>query len=171
MQHEIESLKTLLAEANKRLSDLECQISQKLAWPCVGDTYYFVDGDGDVAETKWDSDLYDNARRSVGNIYPTAADGDKAIERMRVRHQLQQLANESWEGVEYTWAGRKQAKYVLYFDHDGRKWEVSGYSRTQHVGQVHFRTEGAAEQAIQTIGEERLKTLLVDAVTTTNDEG
>lgn len=171
MQHEIESLKTLLAEANKRLSDLECQIGQKLAWPCAGDTYYFVDGDCDVVETKWDSDLHDNARRSVGNIYRTAADGDKAIERMRVLQQLQQLARDSWDGLECTWAGHKQAKYVLYFDHDGRKWEVSGYNHSQHVGQIHFHTEDAAEQAIQTIGEERLKTLLVDTVTTTNDEG
>lgn len=160
MQHEIESLKNLLAEAGKRLSDLECQISQKLAWPCVGDTYYFVDGDCDVVETKWDSDLHDNARLSVGNVYRTAADGDKAIERMRVRYQLQQLANESWDGVKYNWADHKHAKYVLYFDHDGRKWEVSGYCRTQHAGQVHFRTEGAAEQAIRIIGEERLKLLL-----------
>ncbi len=160
MQHEIESLKTLLAEATKRLSDLECQIGQKLAWPCVGESYYFVDADCDVVETKWDNDHCNNARLNVGNVYRTVADGEKAVERMLVQRQLQQLASESWDGVEYTWVDHRRAKYVLYFDHDGQTWEVYGCSHTQHIGQIHFRTQDAAKQAVETVGEERLKTLL-----------
>lgn len=164
MKTEIEKLEAAIAAANKKLAELKAADAAQAekAWPQVGDTYFFVDGDGDVLDSQWDSDLRDASRMNIGNVFRTVAEAEHEIERRMVLTELRQLARESWGGGKADWSNSAQDKWSLRFDHNTGTWGAYVYNSLQCQGAVWFDTASAAQSAIETIGADRLMLLLED---------
>lgn len=164
MTTEIEQLEAAIAAANEKLAELKAAgaTHAEKAWPQVGDTYFFVDGDGDVLDSQWDSDLRDASRMNIGNVFRTVAEAEHETERRMVLTELRQLARESWGDDKADWSNSAQDKWSLRFDHNTGTWGAYVYNSLQCQGAVWFDTREAAEAAIETIGADRLMLLLKD---------
>lgn len=158
MNPEIEQLEAAIAAANEKLAELKAAEAEK-AWPKGGDTYFFVDGDGDVLDSQWDSDLRDTSRMNIGNVFRTVAEAEHEIERRMVLTELRRLARESWGGGKADWNNIAQGKWYLFCDHSEQVWRIDYGSTCQRQGAIYFATREAAEAAIETIGAERLMLL------------
>ena len=161
MNPTIEQLEAAIAAANEKLAELKAQAKAEAddSRPKRGDTYFFVNGDGDVLNAQWDSDLLDASRMNIGNAFRTVAEAEHEIERRKVLTELRQLARESWGGEKCVYS---QGEVVLYFNHNNNCWDTSRYAATQHIGTPGFASREAAHAAVETIGAERLKLLLED---------
>ena len=164
MNPEIEQLEAAIAAANEKLAELKAAEAAQTekAWPQYGDTYFFVDGDGDVVESQWSSDPFDASRMNIGIVYRTVAEAEHEIDRRKVLTELRRLARESWGGGKADWSSRDKDKWYLYFLHNDAAWCIGRYTTVQDQGSVYFATHEAAEAAIETIGAERLMLLLED---------
>jgi hypothetical protein len=164
MSTEIEQLEAAIEIATKRLTELKAAgaTHAEKAWPQVGDTYFFVDGDGDVLDSQWDSDLRDTSRMNIGNVFRTVAEAEHDIDRRKVLTELRRLARESWGKEKPNWSNIYQDKWFLYYDHEAKKWSTNNRLTCRGQGCVYFATREAAEAAIETIGAERLMLLLED---------
>ena len=161
MNPEIEQLEAAIAAANEKLAELKATQAEK-TWPQVGDTYFFVDGDGDVVESRWDSYLIDASRMNIGNVFRTVAEAEREIDRRCVLTELRRLARESWGGGKADWSNSAQDKWSLRFDHNTGTWDVYAHNSLQCQGTGWFDTASAAQSAVKTIGTERLMLLLED---------
>lgn len=162
MSTEIEQLEAAIEIATKRLTELKAAEAAQAekAWPQVGDTYFFVDGDGDVVESQWDSYLIDASRMNIGNVFRTVAEAEHEIDRRKVLTELRRLAQESWGGEKPDWSSRDQDKWYLDYDHLEERWETGPRKNCQDQGVVYFATCEAALAAIGTIDADRLMLLL-----------
>lgn len=161
MNPEIEKLEAAIAAANEKLAELKAQAKAEAddSWPQVGDTYFFIDGDGDVLDSQWDSDLRDASRMNIGNVFRTVAEAEHEIDRRKVLTELRRLARESWGSGKADWRNTCQDKWYLYFGHRDGTWNAGRYTSVQDQGSVYFATEQAALAAIETIGADRLMLL------------
>lgn len=161
------NLQQELAALRKRIDELEAQAKTEAtdSWPKIGDTYFFVDGDGDVMDSQWGSDLFDASRMNIGNVYRSVAEAEHEIERRKVLTELRRLAKTSWAGVKIDWPDAAQYKWQIRFVHgaaDGGKFGAINWYAVQHQSAVAFATQEAAQSAIETIGADRLMLLLED---------
>lgn len=161
MNTEIEKLEAAIAAANEKLAELKAAgaTHAEKAWPQVGDTYFFVDGDGDVVESQWDSYLIDASRMNIGNVFRTVAEAKHEIDRRKVLTELRQLARKSWGGGKVDWSNIAQGKWYLFCDHSEQVWRIDYGSACQRQGAIYFATREAAQAAIETIGADRLMLL------------
>lgn len=159
MSTELENLKAELSALAGRIAALETVEQPEAEWPKIGDTYFIVDGDGDVTDSQWVSDLFDASRMNIGNVYRTVAEAEHEIDRSIVLTELRKLAKASGA---FDWVNPTQSKYRLVYDAKDQNWvvECNQIARTQ--GAIYFATEQAAQAAIETIGADRLMLLLED---------
>lgn len=165
MSTELENLKAELAALAGRIAALETVEQPEAEWPKDGDTYFFIDGDGDVLDSRWDSDLRDTSRMNIGNVFRTVAEAEHEIERRKVLTELRRLAKASWGGTKIDWTDGTQYKWQIRFAHDtadGGKFDAINWRAVQYQSAVAFATEQAAQAAIKTIGADRLMLLLED---------
>ena len=160
-------IKQELAALRARIDELEAQAKTEAtdSWPKIGDTYFFVDGDGDVMDSQWDSNLFDASRMYIGNVYRTVTEAEHEIDRHKVLTELRRLAKASWTGIKLDWTDATQYKWQIRFAHDaadGGKFDAVNWRAIQHQGAVAFATQEAAQAAIETIGADRLMLLLED---------
>lgn len=160
----IEDLKTQLAVLAGRIAALEAA-ELEAKWPKAGDTYFFVDGDGDVIDSQWNLDDNQLHRLEIGNVFRTVAEAEHEIDRRKVLTELRRLAKASWGGTKIDWTDYNQHKWQIRFAHDaadGGKFGAINWQAIQHQGAVSFATEKDAQAAIETIGADRLMLLLED---------
>lgn len=152
----IEALKTQLAVLAGRIAALEAA-ELEAKWPKAGDTYFFVDGDGDVVDSQWSSELSHASRMNIGNVYRTVTEAEHEIERCKVLTELRKLAKASGKT---TWPNRGKNNYRIAYNVTENRWGLECGTIVRTQGAVYFATEDAARAAIETIGTDRLMLLL-----------
>lgn len=129
--------------------------AEKKAWkPEVGKTYYWITGEGLIADWSWQEDeRYSKNNYAIGNCFPTKEAAEFAVEKLKVIAELKRFAEEHNEEIDW---GNSERKWSLAFDvplnHIRPLWakEIKNNS-------VYFSSEEIAKAAIEAIGEERLK--------------
>ena len=159
MSTELENLKAELAALAGRIAALETAQQPEAEWPKDGDTYFFIDGDGDVVDSLWSSDRFDDSRMNIGSVYRTVTEAEHEIDRRKVLTELRKLAKASGKR---DWADKNQTKYRLVYEADAMRWAHRGNQIERTQGAVYFATEESAQAAIETIGADRLMLLLED---------
>lgn len=160
-------IKQELAALRARIDELEAQAKAEEAdsWPKYGNECWAIDGDGDLFDFVWN--LYDNQlhRLEIGNVFRTNEEAKREVERRKVLTQLRKLAKASWGGTKIDWTDDAQYKWQICFAHDtadGGKFGAINWHAIQYQGAVAFATKSAAQDAIETIGADRLMLLLED---------
>lgn len=154
-------LKERLDKMEQEMKALRADIekSDKKVWkPKCSNIYYFVDSTCNVLDDIWTDDNYDNFRYDTENCFKTREEAEHRAELLETERQLMKFARENNDEID--WKDTKQAKWYLLFDikdeiiHIGKTYSIK-YART-----IDFTSEELAQQAIQEIGEDRIKSYI-----------
>ena len=141
LQMEINSLK-------QRIAELESQVEQEKEFPQVEDDYWYVNGDAETMLAVWYGDDYDKGRLSIDNVFKTRNQVDFVAEKLKVEAELRKFSRPFEYG---------KFNYCLLFDIDGNNFRTDVTSYCPSQGAIYFESEEKAQEAVSTVGEERVK--------------
>lgn len=145
IQERIEALETEFAEKIKALKE---EAQQGDEFPKDGDDYWYVDVDAEVVEMEWDGSDCDQDRLSIDNVFKTKEQAEFVVEKLKVEAELRKFSR-PFENGKYN--------HYIFFYIEGNNIEV-GYKRACYSqGAIYFESEEKTQQAIRSVGEERIK--------------
>ena len=117
--------------------------------PDIDERYWFIDETGLIDCYRYKADNEDRRAFAIGNYFRTKEEAEFMVERLKVLQELRELAN----GYKFE---HKKANYYMAYDCSTQIIEISAcyYLLTNDIC---FNTKEDIENAINTIGEERLK--------------
>ena len=141
-----------------RLSELAKTPRKKVWKPALNEEFYILDSSGNVDKGLWAGDVIDEATYSIGNCYKTEAEAEFMSEKLKVIAELKRFAVEHNSGEinwidEERWANRR---YIM-LDCKNKSVFASAYFGTSKHADIFFTSREIAEEAIEAIGEERLR--------------
>ena len=117
----------------------------------LGDEYWVVGGDGEKDRQQWDGYPYDKIALENNAIFKTQEEAEFEAERLKVLRELEKLgrAFKPFHG-----------NYMIIFSHDGGL-TINGYRTTAvSYGKYYFDNREEAKQAVEKVGEDRIKKYL-----------
>ena len=137
-QEEIKQLK-------KRIAELE--LAQ--GFPQQDNTYWYVGMRGNIFTSQWEGYPSEVAMLKFGNIFRTEDQAKFALEKLKVEAELRKYSGPASEGSAYIYRLADTNQIGL---------GVKFYSQSQ--GTIYFESAEKAQQAIEAVGEERIKKYL-----------
>lgn len=136
-------------------------IKEPKRWkPKSGENYWYIMHCGDIASTSWsnycglDAELF-----TMGDCFKTKEEAEFALEKHKVYLELKNFADENNDPID--WGNKKQEKYIInYCTADKKSVFVDSWATYQFIGCVYFSSYKLAKQAIQKVGEDRIKKYL-----------
>lgn len=123
--------------------------------PKFGLVYYFISNNGEIEATNCIESIADEERFVFGNCFKTEDEAKFALEKLKVITELKRFAIEHNEG-EIDWSDSEQKKYYIYYSCHINRTDID-FTTQMRENIVYFTSQEIATQAIQEIGEERLK--------------
>lgn len=123
--------------------------------PEYDEWYFYVSGYGVIGSNVWINDYTDNGYYEIGNCFKTKEEAEFALEKVKVETELRRFAEENNE-YEIDWKNRNQNKWFIYYNYVMKNIGVV-YDTVLRTHCIYFSSKEIAEQAIDYIGEERLK--------------
>ena len=165
-QMNVTTLKQQLEAAQQEITKLQQAIekaeAENEALPKDGDEYWYIISLGDyVVDTFSKSNNFDAMRIAIGNCYKTKEEAEQAVEKMKVMTELKRLADKSWKeaGVEIDWPDENTAKYLVRYNMEYDAVIIDWNSVIKNINDFYFHSGEKAREAIDKIGEERLKSV------------
>ena len=155
----IDELRISLVEAEKQIRDIREELDKLDAvkvesrrWkPEYGDDYYYISPGGKVCHDKWSEHNVDFNRYAMGNVFKTEEEAEFEIERLKVIAELKEFAepeDREWNSLD--------AHYTIIYNHNMGNLSVESWS-VLHVGSIYFESREQAGEAINAVGEDRIK--------------
>ena len=146
------NIKDLLA------NDWEVVEEKKNWWkPELDDNYYIIFSDGSIDYTNYDCDWDDKRIMAIGNCFQTEEQAEFMVEKLKVIHELEKFAYEN-NTEEIDWNDTNQEKLYLTMNYMDKCIDVFyTYSWIYSPSNIYFTSKKIAKEAIETIGEERIK--------------
>lgn len=142
LQDEIKALK-------ERIAELEEQAKEEQGLPQIGDEYWFMSDSGGVIDTSFYSNYYiDNDRIDIGNFFKGREDAEFAIEKLKVETELRKFSRPFKDN-------NNNYHIELYLFDKTLSIDNVEYFQTQ--GTIYFESTTIANEAIDTVGVERIK--------------
>jgi len=94
----------------------------------------------------------------MGNYFKTKEEADFALQKHLVYQELKQFADENNDPID--WCDGRSAKYIITYCNVEKRICIDCWATTQFMGCVWFSSMELAEQAIQKVGEDRIKKYL-----------
>ena len=145
IQERIEALETEFAE---KIKALKAEVQREDEFPQDGDKYWLIEETLGVSRYAWAGDDFDNKLLSVGNVFRTKQQAEFAIEKLKVEAELRKFSRP----FEY---GENNFFIQTNPSHNNIVIDADDYSQIQGV--IYFESQEKAQQAIQSVGEERVK--------------
>ena len=162
----VTTLKQQLEAAQNEITKLQQAIEKAEAendvWPKEGDEYWYISSLGSCAvDTFSKSSNVDAMRIAIGNCYKTKEEAEQVVEKMKVMAELKRLADKSWKeaGVEIDWSEDSIIKYFVRFGMECDIFLVDNNYTIKNINDFYFHSKEKAKEAIDKIGEERLKSV------------
>ena len=141
LQEELKALK-------ERIAELEEQAKKEDEFPQVGDIYWRIDDKGSVDNSLYNDYYTDNHRQAIGNFFQTKEQAEFAVEKLKVEAELRKFS----QPFEY---GKRNTEF--YYGHGSNEIMYHSAGTTQIQGTIHFESEEKAQQAIESVGIDRIK--------------
>lgn len=137
-----------IEELEKELAELKCKVKEGPKFPQDGEDYWLISGEGCVTYTMFTDNHVDLGRKEVGNVFRTKEQAEFAVEKLKVEAELQKFGRPFKEG-EYNYF------IQIHPSHNNIVTESDDYYQTQ--GTIYFESTAIANEATDTVGEERIK--------------
>ena len=144
VQDEIKALK-------ERIAELEEQDKQEREFPQYGNTYWCINSYGVVSKEIWDGCDIEKDMFEIGNMFRTKEQADFAVEKLKVEAELRKFSRPFKED-EYNYF------IQIHPSHNNIVVESDDFYQTQ--GTIYFESTTIANEATDTVGEERIKKYL-----------
>lgn len=157
MENEIKvNLKSLSKEEREQLMKLieKANKESKIWKPEMDKLYYTVTATGTVRKYNWDDCYSDKLFYGIGNCFKTEEEAKFMIERLKVIAELQRFADEYNDKIE--WNNSRLYKYYIIYNHSTKEVECDANDTFQH-NDIYFSSEELCKQAVEKIGEDRIK--------------
>lgn len=126
-------------------------------WPKYGDTFYTIGETGAIYESQNDEFEYDlDSYVAFGNIFKTKEEAVFVIEQLKVIHELKELGARKFKKYEQN--------YFLVINLTGQEdviYVERMFSNHRVLPCLYFSDANLASEAIDKIGEERLKNIIL----------
>lgn len=126
-----------------------------------GDMYYYITNDEQIGIAKWQGRASDFRRLALGNVFKTEKDTEFAIEKQKVKTELQRYADEHNDPNLEEWNVKNWHYYIEYLPKCDALEIVSMCSRRME-SVTYFTSENIAEDAMKEIGKKRIMKYLFD---------
>lgn len=140
------SLQEELKALKKRIAELEEQAKEEQGFPRDGDKYWYIDDEGAVYPTSYDSHYIDRYRQTIDNVFKTEEQAEFVAEKLKVEAELRKYSGPASEGSAYIYRLADTNQIGL---------GVKFYSQSQ--GTIYFESAEKAQQAIEAVGRDRIK--------------
>ena len=137
--------------------------AKKKMWePKRGERYFIVNTIGYTKEIyPYVADGTDELHIKFGNCFQTEQQAEFMIEKLKVIHELKTFAVENNE-EEIDWNNDDQRKFFLYYSYSANQVLVNYVISMKEIPfNVYFTGKSIAEKSIDTIGIERLKSIIL----------
>lgn len=149
LQEEMLKIKNeMIDEFDKRVEALKVDGQE---FPQDGDEYWYIDDEGDILNERWDGLDFEEYRLAVGNIFKTKDQARFAVEKLKVEAEQRKFSR-PFENGKYN--------YYIFLSVDDDVVEVDFIWFYCSQGTIYFESEEKAQQAIESVGEERIKKYL-----------
>lgn len=137
-----------IKELKQRIDELEQQVREEQRFPQVEDDYWCVNNDTEVSEIVWYGDNYDQGRLSIGNVFKTEEEAEFVVEKLKVEAELRKFSRPFEEG---------ENNYHISFETYDKFIDIDSLLYRQTQGVFYFESREKVENAIESVGEERIK--------------
>ena len=141
LQEELKALK-------QRIAELEYHAKEQQEFPMCDDAYWYMTTTGKIFNSNWDGFVSEEYMLEIGNIFKTKEQADFAVEKLKVEAELRKFSRPFKED-EYNYF------IQIHPSHNNIVTESDDYYQTQ--GTIYFESTTIANEAIDTVGEERIK--------------
>ena len=150
LQEEIKKINEKIEALNKDMQSLMSELDAGVEndFPQDGEEYWYIDDDAEVMNIEWYDSEYSRGRVSIGNIFRNEKEAEFAVEKLKVEAELRKFSRPFADGEE-----NNHIKYSPSFD----ELSVLTSFSYQEQGVFYFESEEKAKQAIEAVGEERIK--------------
>lgn len=123
-----------------------------------GESYFFIDTDGEVWESRFSSSTSIATNRFViGNAFPTREAAEFEVERLKVLHEIKEFIAKN-DDKEIDWTDSVEFKYVLTYRIEDSKVSAGVfYSNMKYQKELCASSGKVIDDMIETIGKERIK--------------
>ena len=146
-------VKELESELSKLKEELNKHVSK--CWkPKYRDTYYYITIYGGVSKITWTDSELDELLWAIGNCFETKEEAEFEVEKLKVIAELKHFAEEHNKPID--WKDSRQEKWNISYSYD---YENIAYNFVYTIKQsdIYFSSEKIAQNAVEQIGEERVK--------------
>lgn len=155
LEAKIDELEKELAESKQELEILKNNYSSNTApgrWkPKDGEVYYAITGDGSPIMLHFNEEADSNFWR-IGNCFKTLKEADFMIQKLKVLAELSAYT----ESRDRYWGDEDVKHYFIYYDYILNQIRIDQCYGVKEAP-VFFGTREDAQEAINAIGEEKLK--------------
>ena len=137
-----------IEELEKELAELKSKVKEGPKFPEYGDIYWCIDSEGIVYVNTFEGIQADRNILEIGNMFKTKEQAEFVVEKLKVEAELRKFSRPFEYG---------KFNYYLFFDIDGNSFRTDFTSYCPPQGAIYFESEEKAQQAIQAVGEERIK--------------
>ena len=141
LQMEINSLK-------QRITELEEQAKEKQEFPQEDDVFCFINTFGKPVESTWGESITNRQLIEIGNMFRTKEQAEFAVEKLKIEAELRKFSRPFKED-EYNYF------IQIHPSHNNIVTDSDDYYQTQ--GTIYFESTTIANEAIDAIGENRIK--------------
>lgn len=166
------SLLDRISEIEQQLASLRAKVEKKKKenkslnkrWRGKdGDRYWFVKSDGKPNWVyEYNKDEYDkntdNFHYDTHNYFQTEDKAQKYANVLETERQLKKFADEHNDKID--WSNINQEKWCLYYNCKYYKVDITNLCWSRDARIIYFSSEEIAEQAIDTIGTDKIKEYL-----------
>ena len=150
-EEEREQLMSLIKKANQ---------NNKKRWRGEkNDVYYSITGDGRIVDNRESESACDNVVYQFGNYFKTKEEAEFELNKRLVYQELKDYALEHNKmGID--WKKSEQEKWVISYDNQFKCLRYRIRYILSDIGQIYFSSCGIAQEAVEAIGEDRIKKYL-----------
>lgn len=154
LQEELKALNEIVAGYDvlkQRISELEEQSKEEQEFPQDGDGYWYIDDEGYILNEKWDGLDFEEYRLAIGNVFKTKEQAEFASEKLKVEAELRKFGR--------SFCYNRENYSISYDGNSGSIEPLLNYYEHQQ-GVIYFESVEKAQQAINEVGQERIKKYL-----------
>lgn len=130
--------------------------------PEFGEKYYYMTTSGNVGQDTFNTS-FDKYRLSFRNVFKTAEEARKMVEKIKIINQLQELSN-----IKFS---ENKGKYFIYYNFRENRVLCTKTNYVKIIPfEVCFKTREDCQKAIDTIGEDNLKKYYFDIAEVEEDK-